>query len=262
MTTETLTWATRGTTALQADLYRAAIVGAPLLIAVHGGAWQRGERGQLAHWGRYLAANGISTLAIDYRKASQDPVWPDNLEDVRDAWLYARDHAVALGTTPDRIGFLGASAGAHLSALAALATPAKARVLVLAYGVYDLFAHCRAQVEDEAPGDNPAIGMIGGTPDEMPEAFSAASPHLQIDAARAAGMKTLLTWGTGDRIVLPSQSETFGAALASAGAGVTLAPIERAGHFWFSRDAIDDPTGFTNMLAPRVVRFLREAFDA
>lgn len=260
MQVETLTYAVREGAPLMADFYRADGPGAPLLVAVHGGGWIRGERGQLGHWGRYLASRGFSVLAVDYRKADRTASWPGNLEDVRDAWAYARSHAAELGADPARIGMLGASAGAHLAALAALTTEAAPKVLVLAYGVYDLFAHCRAEVDGEAPQDNPAVKMLGCFPHEDPERAFRASPTLQVTAARAQNLQVMLTWGDADLLVLPDQSLSLATALTKAGAQVSTAPIAGAGHFWFSRDAIDDENGKTQELAPKVAAFLDKAF--
>lgn len=111
MRIETIPYAVRGGATLHADLYHPGGDGAaPAVVAVHGGAWRRGERGQVRQWGEYLAANGIAVLAIDYRKAGERAGYPGNVEDVRDAWLFARAQAASLGIDPDRIGYLGASA--------------------------------------------------------------------------------------------------------------------------------------------------------
>jgi len=40
---------------------------APVLIAIHGGGWQLGDRKFYRHWGSYLAKNGYAVFAIDYR---------------------------------------------------------------------------------------------------------------------------------------------------------------------------------------------------
>jgi acetyl esterase/lipase len=40
---------------------------APVLVGVHGGGWQLGDRKFYRHWGRYLAKHGYAVFAIDYR---------------------------------------------------------------------------------------------------------------------------------------------------------------------------------------------------
>ena len=39
----------------------------PVLVGVHGGGWQVGDRKFYTHWGRYLAKHGFAVFAIDYR---------------------------------------------------------------------------------------------------------------------------------------------------------------------------------------------------
>jgi acetyl esterase/lipase len=40
---------------------------APVLVAVHGGGWQVGNRKFYVNWGPYLAENGYAVFAIEYR---------------------------------------------------------------------------------------------------------------------------------------------------------------------------------------------------
>jgi acetyl esterase/lipase len=39
----------------------------PVVVAIHGGGWQLGSRGELQNWGQYLASHGIACFSIDYR---------------------------------------------------------------------------------------------------------------------------------------------------------------------------------------------------
>jgi acetyl esterase/lipase len=85
-----------------------------------------------------------------------------------------------LSYDPARIGLLGASAGAHLAALAALsgkkflgayphdpfaATDTSVKALVGVYGVYDMHAMwCSLQVQDGRNSDNKVEKFIGAPP--------------------------------------------------------------------------------------------------
>jgi acetyl esterase/lipase len=40
---------------------------APIVIAVHGGAWKAGDVKQYQYWGPWLASRGIAVFAIEYR---------------------------------------------------------------------------------------------------------------------------------------------------------------------------------------------------
>jgi acetyl esterase/lipase len=95
---------------------------APVLIGVHGGGWQLGDRKFYRHWGSYLAKNGHSVFAVEYRLMKPDAkAWPGVVYDCKAAVQFVRANAQELGLDPDRIGSVGDSAGAHLSALVALA---------------------------------------------------------------------------------------------------------------------------------------------
>ena len=89
-------------------------------MAVHGGGWVAGVRGAFQYWGPYLAARGIAVFAISYRLATKAKTFPEAVQDVLTAVQFARGKASAFGIDPARIGLIGASAGAHLAALAAL----------------------------------------------------------------------------------------------------------------------------------------------
>jgi len=94
--------------------------GSPALVAVHGGGWVAGARSAFQYWGPHLAARGIAVFAISYRLATKSKMFPQAVQDVLAGVQFLRGKANAFGIDPARIGLLGASAGAHLAALAAL----------------------------------------------------------------------------------------------------------------------------------------------
>src|SRR5260370_6453792 len=96
---------------------------APVLVAVHGGGWQVGTRKFYSNWGPYLAKHGYAVFAIEYRLMKPDvKTYPGAVYDTKAAVQYVRANAGELGIDPERIGMIGDSAGAHLSALVALAS--------------------------------------------------------------------------------------------------------------------------------------------
>jgi acetyl esterase/lipase len=144
-----------------------------VLVAAPGGAWLRGDKKQLGHWGRHLAAHGFAVFAIDYRRATAGKVFPQNVQDVMAAARFIQDQAAALSLDPARIGLLGASAGAHLTSLAALAQgeawldgpTVPFKTLVVVYGVYDLVAHWQADLDkNPEPGQDHTCGCWARRP--------------------------------------------------------------------------------------------------
>jgi acetyl esterase/lipase len=87
---------------------------APVLVAVHGGGWQVGNRKFYTNWGRYLAKNGFAVFAIEYRLMKPDvKAYPGAVYDTKAAVQYIRANADELGIDPERSGTVGDSAGAH-----------------------------------------------------------------------------------------------------------------------------------------------------
>ena len=242
---------------LQGDLYLPQGPGPhPVLLAVPGGGWRRGDKAQLAHWGRFFSKAGVAFFAVDYRRAVTGPIWPKNLEDVSAALGFLKSEARRLDIDPGRIGVLGASAGAHLGGLAALNDPA-VRLFVGIYGVYDLATHWQADLPKEAaPGEDPTSRMLGATPPENPRLYAEASPQQQIGRARGR-FDALLVHGDADKDVLLQQSAGFAAALQAAGMNAQLLTVPGAGHFWFSQQA-PEPGTFSGQIADHLVGFVRQ----
>lgn len=93
---------------------------APVLLQVHGGAWQLGDkRGQAEPLLGYLAERGWVCVTANYRLAPASR-WPDMIVDVKRAIAWVREHISGHGGDPGFIAITGGSAGGHLAALAAL----------------------------------------------------------------------------------------------------------------------------------------------
>lgn len=105
------------------DLYqpadKAVQGGVPLVVFVHGGSWQRGDRGDYRFVGEALAARGVAVAVIDYRQFPE-VTYPAFLEDVARAVDHALSHAAEWGADPHRVFVMGHSAGAYNAAMIAL----------------------------------------------------------------------------------------------------------------------------------------------
>jgi acetyl esterase/lipase len=246
---------------------------APALVAVHGGGWVAGVRGAFQYWGPYLARRGIAVFAISYRLATKTKTFPEAVQDVLAGVQFVRGKAHAFGIDPARIGLLGASAGAHLAALAALsgerflgayphdpfaATDTSVKALVGVYGVYDMHAMwCSLQVQDGRNSDNKVEKFIGAPPMANRQTYFDASPVSYATYANNA-IGVLLATGTEDDLVDPkTQTEPFQLALKQAGFFVRPCIVAGAPHYWMN-DPIEEPGSPSGFLAPRLVRFLAE----
>src|ERR671932_1252479 len=82
------------------------------LLDVHGGAWNNGDRTNDAVLNQALAAQGILTVAIDFRQPPEAG-YPASVQDMNLAIRWLKAHAQEFGGT-DRVGALGVSSGGHL----------------------------------------------------------------------------------------------------------------------------------------------------
>lgn len=101
----------------------------PILVNVHGGAWNLGDRLQMELSNRALAATGVVVGAADFRLAPAHP-YPAQVQDVHLAARWMKRHARELAGDPDMIGIIGGSSGGHTALLAAL-RPRDARYAAL-----------------------------------------------------------------------------------------------------------------------------------
>lgn len=266
-----IVYATHDGQQLLGDLYLPSGKGPhPALVCVHGGGWTGGARNQFYTWGPYLAARGYTVFAISYRQAlPAKPMFPGAVHDVRSGVEFVRSRAAEYGIDPSRIALFGASAGAHLAALAALGgnepalkSPAAAsvgsevKVLVGFYGVYDLLDQWR-HFNLNTPSANNVVAFLGATPAENRRIYFDASPISYATVANSK-LSVFLVSGTEDDVVdRAAQTDAFLLALKQAGNFVRTCFVPGAPHY-FVRDPIDEPSSFNGFVAPRLLRFLAE----
>jgi len=267
-----VTYANHDGVELQGDLYLPkSAKSAPALVAVHGGGWVAGARNAFQYWGPYLAARGIGVFSISYRLAAKGKTFPQSVQDVLAGVQFVRGKAGAFGIDPQRIGLIGASAGGHLAALAALSgkkflggypqdpfasVSTEVKALIGVYGVYDLLAMWMTY-QMQGGAENNIQKFLGAPPMADRQLYFDASP---ISYATYTNNKigVLMVTGTQDDLVDPKQhTEPFTLALKQAGFFVRPCILHGAPHYWMN-DPIDEPTSYSGFLAPRLIRFLAE----
>jgi len=245
---------------------------APVLVAIHGGAWQVGSRQSYRYWGLFLARAGYAVFAIDYRLGKLG-AYPAAVYDAKAAVQFVRAKAAEYNLDPDRIGLVGESAGAQLAALTALAgdqfnsanrddanvaVPANVKCVVGFYGVYDFLAQWTHELTTR-PRDNAVEKFLGASPPQNRRVYFEASPisYAIVDHNQ---VRFLLIHGTDDDIVdPPTQSGAFLTALGQAGFFVRRIIIPGAGHFWSSDPFESEPHSYSALAIPRLMRFLESS---
>jgi acetyl esterase/lipase len=225
---------------LCADLYRGGVAGPrPLVVVVHGGSWQGGEKGEAPYLSRALAAAGFVVADVEYRLAPRH-LFPDAVADVK-CWVgRLRERASVLGADPTRLALLGRSAGAEVALVAAYSM-GDARIapscavaefpvqgVVSLYGPTDLaWGHDHPVFPDPIDGPRVLETYLGGPPSAVPDAYRLASPLTWADRPLPP---TLLIHGTGDRLVRTAHAERLAAGLRAAGRPVETLLVPMADH--------------------------------
>ncbi len=135
----------------------------PVLLFVHGGGWQIGDKDAYTHVGRTFAHNGIGTAVMSYR-LSPHVVHPEHAQDVARAFSWVYTTIEKFRGQKDCIFLAGHSSGAHLSALVTLDekylhNTSPIRGVICISGIYDITSMVNTpwgkSFIDTAFGDNP-----------------------------------------------------------------------------------------------------------
>jgi len=197
---ETIQFAQPNGVPLSLNLYRPSKVGKyPAIVVIHGGGWQNGSRNDNTGFSQYMAAQGYSVLSIGYRLAPQHR-FPAQLEDVRTAIAYIREHADELEVDVNRMALMGRSAGAQLAMLAAYEPDAPPlRAVVNYYGPVNLTTGYQDPPNPDPIGSRGLLrDFLGGTPADLPDLYKQASPWNYVNHAVPP---SLLIYGRRDHVV-------------------------------------------------------------
>ncbi|MEO0808430.1 MAG: alpha/beta hydrolase [Cyanobacteria bacterium J06643_4] len=178
----------------------------PTVVMIYGGGWSNGSSTDNESLGRWLAAKGYVVVAIDYRH-TPDFRFPAQIEDVKTALSFVLDRADEYEIARDRISLIGWSAGAQLAMLAGFEADSpftdSIKSLISFYGPVNLAAgYSDPPKPDPLDVKQVLLAYLGGTPDELPDAYAAASPITYVQAAEPDALPpTLLVYGGRDHIV-------------------------------------------------------------
>jgi acetyl esterase/lipase len=211
----------------------------PFVVVVHGGSWRRGDKGELPHFSRQLAAAGYTVVDIRYALAPAEP-FPRGVADVKCLLARARERAVELAIDPARAALLGRSAGGQVALIAAysagdprippscLVSDEPARAVAALYAPSDLvWGHDNPMVPDVIQGTESLQLYLGGPPALAAETYRLGTPTTWVGRAVPP---TLLVHGGGDQLVSPIHSRRLAAALADRGREVTFIEVPMGEH--------------------------------
>ena len=221
----------------------------PVLVWVHGGGWQVGDRRrQVADKVDLLTSDGWTVVSTNYR-LSPEVRYPTHNDDVAAAVGWVLDHSGELGLDPQRLTVMGHSAGAGI--VAAVATDPRHLALVdraprdlacavmldnEAYDVEAAASEGRA-VYLEAFGDDPAV-------------WAEASPMNHLDAATSTARSLVVTRGSNAR---QGTAERFVEGLRQVGVEAELLDVSPLDHATVNRAVGQDGD---RRVTPGIVDFL------
>ncbi len=249
-----------------ADLYLpvAAQGKLPVIIWVHGGGWRFGDRNLSPNLTRWFAERGFAMVTFDYR-LSGEATFPDPVVDLKTVIRWVRFVADEYGLDADAIGLWGSSAGAHLSAVAALA--GQEMFLSAEHATFSsavtcvVDAYCPvdfARIDEDRVAVPPKVTDAETVlvkivvPTAHPESFESrhigaailrgapetlrASPLTYV---RTCAPPFLLLHGESDALMPWTQSLFLYQALVSAGNKPTMVLFERFGHGFLNNSDLD-----------------------
>ena len=223
----------------------------PLIVAIHGGAFMRGNRGgELPHVPELLE-RGYAVASIEYR-LSGEALFPAAVQDAKQATAYLRAHAAELNVDPSFFAAWGRSAGGHLAAMLGVTSgqptefdgqggDSSVQAVVDWYGPSD-FLRMDAQFLAQSPtGDVPPVQnhdearspeslWIGGPIQELPADAARANPITYVTRAAGPLPPFFLAAGTSDHLVPHQQTLILAEALRAHGTPVALHILQDARH--------------------------------
>lgn len=182
----------------------------PLIVDLHGGAWNLGDRLMDTPINEPLAKSGVVVAALDFRMPPVAP-YPASLADINYAIRWLKTRAATWNSRPELVGVLGSSSGAHQAMLLGMrprdprytaiplpagspAVDASVNCVVLCWPVIDPLARYHYAKKVQA----------GGKP--YPELIDMVLPlhdkYWQSEEAMAEG-NPVLALERGERVALP-----------------------------------------------------------
>lgn len=227
----------------------------PLVIWIHGGGWHGGgKETEAAAMALTYLPKGLAVAGVNYRYTTDGAPFPAQIEDCNAALAWLRRHAAEYHLDPDRVGVVGHSAGAHLSALMATTgdTPlfskgldesVRVQAAVCWAGPFDL---------DRDRGGWPAKMFVWNAKDQFCQTFFVGGAYSTEQAQKAspasyvkAGLPPMLiVHGAKDESVSIGQATAFVDNVKKAGNDVTYRIEPEKGHSVMSADASKEALAF------------------
>ena len=237
-----------------ADFFPARSPNGGLIVYIHGGYWQRGDKSIYSFIAEPCNKAGFAVLAINYMLCPTVKVG-DIPPQCRRAVTWAWDHATDFGASPDRFYLMGHSAGAHLTAwMMATDWPGydvrypgdMIKAAAAISGLYD-FEPIRHTSENRGTGSNAGFGL------NIESAEEARAVSL-VDHPPATDAPQLMAWGLEESDEFIRQNEEHYARLRRTTTPVMALRVPDKDHF----DLVDVMGDERSELVSRILALFSE----
>jgi len=245
----------------------------PVLLDLHGGAWNNKDRFANQPMDRAVAASGVLVVAIDLTLAPEAP-YPASVQDASYGVRWLKWKAPGWNGDPATLGVLGSSTGGHIAELIGL-KPRDARYNAIPLPEAPQLDASVAYIATRSPISDPYVRfqqaekmqreeMVQNTKNWFKpwETIYEANPQQILDRREKVTLPPLLIMqGALDDNVLPSLQEKFAASWRAAGGECQLEVFEGCEHLWVDKPgpATERAHEMVNAFIARNVAGLRQA---
>ena len=255
---------TAGGRTLKVRVYRPRGTGPfPMLLDLHGGAWNNKDRLANETMDRAVAGSGVLVAAIDLTLAPEAP-YPASVQDANYGVRWLKSRAAQWGGDPASLGILGSSTGGHIAMLVGM-RPRDPRYSALPVTGGSAIEATVAYVATRSPISDPHARfqqaekmkrqhMVENTKKWFVpwDTIYEANPQQMLDRREKVALPPLLIMqGALDDNVLPAFQEKFAASYRAAGGDCQLEVFEGCEHLW-----IDTPGPQTDRAHAMVKAFI------
>lgn len=210
-----------------------------VILFIHGGSWIGGDKSEFndAIAAIHTQLPDYAIFNMNYRLASSINRFPAPLTDIQSALNFIEERAGEYKFNPNKIGLVGASAGAHLALMQAYKNngDGKIKAVVDLFGPADL-----TDLYNNHPIPQEAryvlTYLFGKSPTSAASLYYQGSP---INFINAQSVPTCIFHGTNDMMVPISQSNALKAKLSANNVKVEMTAYAMEGHGWYGKNLLD-----------------------
>jgi acetyl esterase len=235
----------------------------PVLLDLHGGAWNNKDRFANETMARAVAASGVLVVSIDLTLAPEAP-YPASVQDANYGVRWLKWKAPGWRGDPSTVGILGSSTGGHMGELVGM-KPRDPKYSAIPLAEAPKLDASVAYVAARSPISDPYARwqqaekmkreeMIRNTRTYWTpwETIYEGNPQQILDRKEKVSLPPLLIMqGALDDNVLPSLQEKFAASYRAAGGECQLEVFEGCEHLW-----VDKPGPMTDKAHEMVKAFI------